>query len=203
MFPPAPPCPPLFLAVYFCFVFENLYSTSPHFPLQFIQASCIHIDLLLLRVYDTHPTVAHVRTDLSSVDTSVAAIFHSAQKQLSISHIITSWGIYQTQTANKPRDPTNALASLFLGFPLERSYNTPSNVREFVHRVKQSIICSRNMAAPSMRLVRSVKKHRRHSETSLMRRNTDKARTSAIESPPCFFFSPKNFVRYQRYARSW
>jgi hypothetical protein len=42
------------------------------------------------------------------------------------------------------------------------------------------------MAAPSMRLVRSVKKHRRHNETSLMRRNTDNARTSAMESSPCF-----------------
>jgi hypothetical protein len=36
------------------------------------------------------------------------------------------------------------------------------------------------MAAPSVRLVRSAKKHRRHSENNLMRRNTDKARTSAI-----------------------
>jgi len=43
------------------------------------------------------------------------------------------------------------------------------------------------MTAPSIGLVRSVEKHRRHSETSLMRRNTDKARISAIEeSPPCF-----------------
>lgn len=47
------PPPPLFLAVSFCFVFENLYSTSPHFSLQFIQASCIHIDLLP-RVHDAH-----------------------------------------------------------------------------------------------------------------------------------------------------
>jgi len=64
--------------------------------------------------------------------------------------------------------------------------NAPSNVRQFVHSIKQSIICSHNTAVPSTRLVRPLKKHRRHSETNLKRRSTDKVRTSAIESPTVF-----------------
>jgi hypothetical protein len=171
LFPPRPPRPPLFLAVYFCFVFENLYSTSPHFPLQFIQPSCIHIDLLL-RVYDNHPTVAHVRTDLGSVDTSVAAIFHSAQKQLSISHIIAGWGIYQTQSKGYRKQTSGTPPTPSLpGFSVFHWKGHLIHLRMYGNSFIES---NKASSAPAtwprrqMRLVRSVKKHRRHSETSLM-----------------------------------
>jgi hypothetical protein len=129
-------------------------------------------------------------TDLGSVDASVAAISPGIEATEHQSHHRRVGHLPDPVEGVPQTTPGPHWHTRFpvLGFPLEKVINTPSKVREFVHRVKQSIICSHNMTAPSMCLVRSVKKHRRHSETSLVRGNTDKARTSAIESPACFSY---------------
>lgn len=139
--------PPLFLAVYFCFVVK-IFTVRARISLQSIQPSCIHIDLLP-RVYQLTDRRAY--TNLGSVGyicgRSISPGIEATEHQSSSLGGAFTRPSRKGNANNLGTPPTRSLPCPW--FSIGKVINTPSNVREFVHRVKQSIICSHNMAAPS------------------------------------------------------